>query len=147
MPNIAERIDSYFIQMEWPFERVDTSLWHTAYQGDLQLHEVFVSLDEDKWVSLRSMVSKAPSKDCKNTVYEHLLRLNSLIPLTKFCIMENGDIFAMVDLPTADLHFTDFRMALQTIINHVDAYDNEILSLCKNSQESSSLATTGMATS
>lgn len=143
----ADRLDSFFIQMEWPFERLDDTLWRTAYQGDLQLHQVFVSLDEEHWVSLRSMVSKAPAEGCRPAVHEHLLRLNSLIPLTKFCVMENGDVFALVDLPTHDLHFTDFRTALHTLINHVDAYDNEILSLCQNPGETSSLATSGMATS
>ena len=87
--------------MEWPFERIDDSLWRTAYPGDIQIHEVFVSLDEDKWISLRSMVNKAPKQECRFKVYEHLLRLNSLIPMTKFCIMENGDIFALQDLRNA----------------------------------------------
>lgn len=147
MSTTAERIDSYFIEMEWPFERVDATLWRTAYQGDLQLHQVFVSVDSAQWVSLRSMVGHAPKPECAHKVYEHLLRLNSLIPLTKFSIMENGDIFALVDLPTHDLHFTDFRVALQTLINHVDAYDNEILSLCEKPEETSSLQRSGMAAS
>lgn len=146
MATTADRIDSYFIQMEWPFERIDTTLWRTAYQGDIQLHVVFVSLDEDKWVSLRTLVGSAPRPECRGTVHEHLLRLNSLIPLTKFCTMENGDVFAMVDLPSSDLHFTDFQMAIKTLINHVDAYDNEIVSLCQNPDESSSLQRTGLAT-
>ena len=147
MPTIADRIDSYLIQMEWPFERVDATLWHTAYQGDIQLHEVFISLDDERWVSLRSRVTKAPKDACRAVVFEHLLRLNSLIPLTKFCIMQNGDVFALVDLPSAGLDASAFRTALMTLINHVDAYDNEIISLCENPEEASSLARTGMATS
>ena len=146
MTSTADRIDSFFIQMEWPFERIDDHLWRTAYPGDLQIHEVFVSLDEDTWVSFRSMVGKAPKPECRHKVFEHLLRLNSLIPLSKFCIMENGDIFALIDIGARDVHFTEFRTALQTLINHVDAYDNEILSLCEKPEETSSLMTSGMAT-
>jgi hypothetical protein len=139
MATIADRIDSYFIQMEWPFERIDNSLWRTAFPGDIQVHEVFVSTD-DTWVSLRSMVGKAPAPACRAKVYEHLLRLNSLIPMTKFSIMDNGDIFGLIDLPCFDLNYSEFRAAVTNLINHVDAYDNEILALCQDESKTSSLA-------
>ncbi|MDB5097749.1 MAG: hypothetical protein JWM80_2170 [Cyanobacteria bacterium RYN_339] len=139
MPTIADRIDSYFIQMEWPFERIDNTLWRTAFPGDLQIHEVFVSSD-DVWISLRSMVGRAPAAGCRAKVNELLLRLNSLIPMTKFSIMENGDIFALIDLPAFDLNYSDFRSAITNLINHVDAHDNEILALCTDEAKTSSLA-------
>jgi len=53
--------------------------------------------------------------------------------------MENHDIFAMIDLPTADLDFSEFRTALQNMVNHVDAYDNEILKVCQDEAHQSSL--------
>lgn len=139
MQQLADRIDSYFIQLEWPFERIDDTLWRTAYPGDIQVHEVFVSVDE-QWISLRSMVGPAPKDDCKHKVFEHLLRLNSLVPLTKFSIMDNGDIFGLVDLPVFDIDYSHFRTAITSLINHVDAYDNEILALCEDSAKASSLA-------
>ncbi|MNS58265.1 hypothetical protein D3C72_911800 [compost metagenome] len=139
MADLAQRIDSYFIEMEWPFDRVDEHLWRTAYPGDLQIHEVFISTDEPEWISFRSPVTKAPKPACAPALYEHLLRLNALIPMTKFCVMENHDIFAMIDLPTADLDFSEFRTALQNMVNHVDAYDNEILKVCEDEAHQSSL--------
>lgn len=145
MATIAERIDGYFIEMEWPFDQVDEHLWHTAFPGDLQVHEIFVSNDEDNWISFRSMVCRAPQASCVSTMHEHLLRLNSLIPMTKFCIMENGDVFALVDLPVSDMNFSEFRTALTTIVNHVDAYDNEILKICESPEHHSSLGKAGVA--
>lgn len=139
MSNLADRIDSFFIEMEWPFERVDATLWRTAFQGDIQVHQVFVSTNEDAWLSFRSPVSPAPKAECANNLFRHLLRLNGLIPLTKFCVMENNDVFAMVDLPTVDLNFSEFRTALTTLVNHVDAYDNEIHKICATQDHVSSL--------
>ena len=40
MSAIGEKIDRYFIELEWPFERVDATLWHTAFPGDIQVHDV-----------------------------------------------------------------------------------------------------------
>lgn len=140
MADLANRIDSFFIEMEWPFERVDENLWRTAFPGDIQVHQVFVSTDEASWISFRSPVTKAPQNACAPKLFEHLLRLNALIPLTKFCVMENHDVFAMIDLPTADLDFSEFRTALLTLVNHVDAYDNEIVQICQNESHTSSLA-------
>lgn len=141
MQTIIDRIESYFIQMEWPFERIDDRLWLTQYQGDIQVHRVFVSLDEP-WLSFRSLVAPVPPAANKAKVYEHLLRLNSLIPLTKFSIMENGDIFGLTDVPTHDLDFSEFHTAITTMINHLDTYDNEIIALCEDESRASSLVTT-----
>ena len=140
MADIAQQIDSYFIEMEWPFERIDEHLWRTQFPGDIQVHDVFVSTDEESWLSFRSPVHGAPAPECAPALFEHLLRLNALIPLTKFCVMENHDIFAMIDLPTGDLDFSEFRTALLTIVNHVDAYDNEIVQLCTDQAHKSTLS-------
>ena len=140
MADIAQRIDSFFIEMEWPFERIDEHLWLTAFSGDLQVHNVFISTDEPEWLSFRSPVCKAPKPECAGALFEHLLRLNALIPMTKFCVMENDDVFAMIDLPTADLDYSEFRTALTNIVNHVDAYDNEIVKICENAEHRSSLS-------
>ena len=139
MADIHATIDNYFIEMEWPFERIDEDLWLTAFEGDIQTHQVFVSTDEEAWVSFRTKVADGPAPECAVNLYEHLLRLNSLVPLTKFCIMENHDVFGMIDLPIADLDFSEFRTALQTLVNHVDAYDNEIHQICKVPDHKSSL--------
>lgn len=145
MAAIADKIDRYFIELEWPFERVDATLWHTAFPGDLQVHEIFVSADEEDWLSFRSPVAKAPKPDCRHRLHEHLLRVNALIPLTKFCVMEAGDVFAMIDLPCHDLSFSEFRTAVMTLVNHVDAYDNEIVKLCEDPGHVSSLEKQGLA--
>lgn len=145
MAAIADKIDRYFIELEWPFERVDDTLWHTAFPGDIQVHDVFVSADEDDWLSFRSPVAKAPQADCRHKLHEHLLRINALIPLTKFCVMETGDIFAMIDFPTHDLSFSEFRTAVMTLVNHVDAYDNEIVKLCEDPGHVSTLEKQGIA--
>ncbi|MEB3284941.1 MAG: YbjN domain-containing protein [Candidatus Sericytochromatia bacterium] len=130
---LAQKLDQYFIDLDWPFERCDETLWRTAFPGDLQVHEVFVSIDEPGWLSFRTMVCREIPTAVKPQVYERLLRLNALIPLTKFCVMDGGEIFAMVDLPTDDLDYTEFRAAILTLVNHADAHDNEILAMCSPS--------------
>ncbi len=147
MSAIGEKIDRYFIELEWPFERVDATLWHTAFPGDIQVHDVFVSADESDWLSFRSPVCKAPKPENRAKVFEHLLRLNSLIPMTKFCIMENGDIYALMDFPIADLDFSEFRTAVLTLVNHTDAYDNEIVKLCEEASATSTLTPQAAAAS
>ncbi|HEY9723197.1 MAG TPA: YbjN domain-containing protein [Oscillatoriaceae cyanobacterium] len=134
----ADRIERFLINLEWPHERLDETLWRTLYQGDLQLHEIFISADEDGCVSFRSRVCGAPKAESTLTVYRHLLRLNSLIPLTKFCIAASGDVFALLDLPTQDIVQDEFRAALTAIVNHVDHYDNEIIALCEDPARRSS---------
>lgn len=126
---LAQNLDQYFIDLDWPFERLDDTLWRTAFPGDLQVHEVFVSTDEPGWISFRSPICREIPAEVRPRLYERLLRLNALIPLTKFCVMEGGEVFAMVDLPTHDLSFAEFKTALQTLVNHADAHDNEILGL------------------
>lgn len=145
MSATADKIDRYFIELEWPFERVDDTLWHTAFPGDMQVHEIFVSADEPDWLSFRSPVAKAPKGECAGKLHEHLLRLNALIPLTKFCIMENGDVFALIDLPCHELDFSEFRTAVMTLVNHVDAYDNEILKVCEDPGHVSTFERAGAA--
>lgn len=145
MASIADQIDRYFIELEWPFERFDETLWHTAFPGDMQVHDVFVSADETEWLSLRSPVCKAPPAERRGELFEHLLRLNSLIPMTKFCLVESGDVYAMVDVPTHDLSFSEFRTAVMSLVNHVDAYDNEIFKICEDAAHGSSLVGQGAA--
>ncbi|MEB3197287.1 MAG: YbjN domain-containing protein [Candidatus Sericytochromatia bacterium] len=130
MATVAERIDRYFIELDWTFERIDDTLWRTSFPGDLQVHDVFVSADEPGWVSFRSPVCTQVPEQAKPALYERLLRLNALIPMTKFCVMEGGAVFAMIDLPTAELDYSEFRTAVQTLVNHADAHDNEIYQLC-----------------
>ena len=140
MADVASLIDTYFIDMEWPFERVDAHLWRTSFPGDIQTHEVFVTTDDPQWVSFRTrVVPNPPRQECTASLYEHLLRLNSLIPLTKFCVTDNHDVFAIVDLPTADLDLSEFKTAIMTLVNHVDAYDNEIVKICSEPSHASSL--------
>lgn len=146
MADVAQLIDTYFIDMEWPFDRLDEHLWRTSFPGDIQVHEVFVSTDDPLWVSFRTRVTPAPPRpECTAALHEHLLRLNSLIPLTKFCITENHDVFAIVDLPTGDLDVSEFRTAVLTLVNHVDAYDNEIVRICSEPEHTSSLRPTASA--
>jgi hypothetical protein len=144
MSQVAQKIDNFFTQVEWPFERLDEHLWRTAFPGDKQVHELFVSFDGEDWLSFRTFVAPAPRPECALTLYTHLLRLNSLIPLTKFCVMENGDVFGLIDLPTADLDYSEFRTALLSLVHHTDAYDNEILAICERPEHTSSLAAKGV---
>jgi hypothetical protein len=129
VPDVKALIDQYFITMEWPFEAIDEGLWRCFFQGDIQLHDVFVSADEPGWVSFRSPVCPPVPEASRFAVYEHLLRLNALVPLTKFCVLDDGQVFAMIDLPVADLDFSEFRTAVETLVNHADAFDNEIFRL------------------
>jgi hypothetical protein len=122
-------IDQYFIAMEWPFQALDPGLWRCEFPGDIQTHDVFVSADEPGWVSFRSPVCPPVPESKRFAVYEHLLRLNALVPLTKFCVLDDGRVFAMIDLPVADLDFSEFRTAVETLVNHADAFDNEIYHL------------------
>lgn len=129
MPDLKNRIDEYFISLEWPFEALDQGLWRTAFPGDIQVHDVFVSTDEPGWVSFRTPVAPPAPAAARPALFEHLLRLNALIPLTKFCVMDDGRVFAMIDLPAEDLDYSEFRTAVQTLVNHADAFDNEIYKL------------------
>lgn len=139
MSSIAEKVDGYFIELEWPFERIDEGLWRTAYPGDMQVHEIFVSTDDPQWLSLRSKVAEAPPAAAQSLLYAHLLRLNALIPMTKFGVSPAGEVFAYADFPTADLDFSEFRTAVRNLVNHVDACDNEILRIIQAPQEGSSI--------
>lgn len=139
MANIADKVDGYFIELEWPFERLDEGLWRTAYPGDLQVHHIFVSTDDPQWLSLRSKVADAPPAAAQPLLYAHLLRLNALVPMTKFGISPTGEVFAYADFPTADLDFSEFRTAVRNLVNHVDACDNEILRIVQEPQMGSSI--------
>lgn len=144
MASIAEKVDGYFIELEWPFERLDDGLWRTAYPGDMQIHQVFVSTDDPQWLSLRTMVAEAPPSAAQNLLYAHLLRLNALIPMTKFGISPTGEVYAYADLPTADLDFSEFRTAVRSLVNHVDACDNEILRIIAEPTQGSSIVKAGI---
>ena len=127
-----QTIDAYFRKVEddgWKFARRgdnDDCWWYATYFGGQIKREIYLVLGT-QWVYFQlpfNVIKIEP--DCRNALYEYLLRLNDKIFNAKFSIDENNTIVLMAEYPIRNFDFLIFHDALKTLATTSDRYHREL---------------------
>ena len=108
----AETIDSYFEQLDWPFDREDEHNWTTGYQGENATFPVFVHSDEF-WLFVYAPLPVEIHPATMGMFYQHLLVLSHAFNLAKFTLDDGDQLGIAAELPNDGLQSSAFELALQ----------------------------------
>ncbi|MBN1888419.1 MAG: YbjN domain-containing protein [Thermoflexales bacterium] len=125
-----EVINGFFEKYEWTYQYDPPGVWNTGWRGDASSYRMFVKLT-DNWIYFTiAPFVVAPKKDeCKSKLYHTLLRLNRDINLAKFCLDSDGDVVMTVEMPCANLDYTEFSDAIGALCYYADDTYVELLNL------------------
>src|SRR3954471_13833627 len=135
----AETIESYFKQLDWPFQRKDEHNWSTGYKGDVYTFTFFVRTTDD-WLYVYVPFNQVRiNPAARNNLNEHLLRLNYRRSMTKFMVDDDDDVGLTVEIPYANLQVEEFNDALLACCTYADGNYVELMNIATNPNAVSSL--------
>ena len=116
-----EKLEGYFEQYGWTFERVDESDFRTGFRGDVSSFRILVRI-AGEWVyfSIAPFVVAPQDPECERKLYKRLLRLNQEINMAKFTVDGDGDVILTVELPSENLDYSEFSDALGALAYYAD---------------------------
>jgi hypothetical protein len=127
----------YFVQAEnsgWALTARGSlvSGWHAIYKGHLRNYDVYLDVN-DEWVYAQCpLLRTEPNSNCKEALYEYLLRTNHRMFLGKFTLPTDqrqhaGNWVAlMVEYPAEDFDAGIFRLLIEAIETYVEEFSREI---------------------
>jgi len=131
-------IESYFNQLEWPFERIDDKNWQTGYKGEVFTFNFYVRTDEH-WLYVYVPFPVKISPAARANVCEHLMRLNYKINMAKFMLDNDGDVGLTAEVPNDKLPLGLFEDALRAVCFYMDENYAELVTLATNPDAVSSV--------
>lgn len=120
----AETIEAYFEQYSWGYERLDDTHFFTGFSSEVtDTFSIYVTLAPN-WVyfAIAPFVKAPTDAECERNLYKHLLRLCHEINLAKFSVDSDGDVVLTVELPRADLDYSEFSDALSALSYYADIH-------------------------
>jgi hypothetical protein len=133
-----EKIDGFFEQYEWSYDRSGEDVWLTGFRGDVSSFRIFVKVTEHwAYFTIAPFVVAPKDESCSSRLNRHLLRLNRDINMAKFCLDSDGDIVLTVEMPTENLDYSEFSDALGALSHYADDTYVEILNLAQSTTASS----------
>lgn len=125
-----EKIDGFFEQYGWTFEKSGDDTWLTGFRGDVSSFRIFVKVTEHwAFFTIAPLVIAPKDPECANRLNWHLLRMNREMNMSKFCLDGDGDVILTVELPVEGLDYSEFSDALGALCHYADDTFLEILNL------------------
>ncbi len=117
----AETIRDYFERYEWSYEQIAETDFRTGFRGDVSVFQIIVRIAEN-WVyfSISPFIIAPHSAECEYKLHQRLLELNHEINMAKFTIDQDGDVILTVELPSANLDYSEFKDALGALAYYAD---------------------------
>lgn len=131
MDATIEQINKYFEQYGWRATYdAETRAWHSGFRGESSSFNIIMHLTENWLYFAVGPFGSAPKDpECEKRLHQHLLRLNNLINMSKFCLDEDGDVVLMVEVPRASLSYGLFEDALNALSYYADAHYKDLTQL------------------
>jgi hypothetical protein len=110
-----EKIESYILQMEVPYEELDTGLWIIFEEDDPNATKLVISYQEEI-VHFRLKVMNIPentSVHCE--LFRKLLELNALGLTHGAFAIEEGAIVLIDSLQSENLDFNEFQASVEAL--------------------------------
>ncbi|MGD9581894.1 MAG: hypothetical protein AB7V50_11020 [Vampirovibrionia bacterium] len=119
-----DKIESYILQMELPYEELDDSLW-IIYESEANTDQKLVVSYAENIVHFRLKVMDVP-KDQKtqNNLFKDLLLLNAT-GLTHGAFALEEDVVVLIDsLQSENLDYNEFQASVEALfLGVIDTYD------------------------
>lgn len=119
-----EKIESYILQMEMPYEELDDGLW-IMYEADVHSAEKLVISCTDSIVHFRLKVMEIPeSKERHCELFKKLLELNAVSLSHGAFAIEKNAIVLIDSLQLENLDYNEFQASVEAIFfGIIDTYD------------------------
>ncbi len=132
MPIAPEKIDEFFKQYGWRFQRLDDNNWQTGCRGDVATYTIRIRAVE-KWIYFTIVpFAMAPKKECWPRLHYYLLRANQEMNVAKFYVDSDNDVVLAVELPVDDLDYSEFERSLNALSWYADEHYLNVLNLAQN---------------
>lgn len=119
-----EKIESYILQMEIPYEEIDDSLW-ILHESEESMEQKLVVSYSENLVHFRLKVMDLPKKEkthCK--LFKNLLTINAT-GLTHGAFAIEQDVIVLIDtLQSENLDYNEFQSSVEALFfGVVETYD------------------------
>lgn len=113
----VDTIQAYFDQRGWSYQRLDDTHFQTGFRPQaLDPFSIYITLAPN-WVyfAISPFVQAPTEPECERKLYRHLLHLCQQINMAKFSVDTQGDVMLSVELPRANLDYSEFSDALDAL--------------------------------
>ena len=132
MPIAPEKIDEFFKQYGWRFQRLDDNNWQTGCRGDVATYTIRIRAVE-KWIYFTIVpFAMAPKKECWPRLHYYLLRVNQEMNVAKFYVDNDNDVVLAVELPVDDLDYSEFERSLNALSWYADEHFLSVINLAQS---------------
>lgn len=127
-----ELVEKYLKRLKRRFKRVDETTWLLTYRGDASSFRLFVRLIRN-WIlfTIYPFVTSPDSPQARLRLYRQLLKLNHQMNLAKFSMDEDEEVVLVVEFPTENLDFSEFKDALDILSYYSDRFYLDVLNLAR----------------
>jgi hypothetical protein len=127
-------VDSFFEQYGWGeyVQKSGENKWYVNVKSEKTNYNFYVDLSEYFLFVCISPYLEIPEDDkCKFNLYDHLLRLNRDISVTKFVI--SGDIIELSGILSSEsIQYEEFEAIINLLLYNADNNYSEIMNLAED---------------
>lgn len=124
-------LEAFLHEYGWDYDVQDT-LISTGFKGETNAFRLFVQPTET-WVLLAIVpFTPQPAEECGARFFEQLARVNYELNLARLGVDPDGDVALILELPTTDLTYAQFALALDALCFYADAYYVPLLNLARD---------------
>jgi hypothetical protein len=133
-----QEIDKYFEQYGWETDKKDDNNWYVYVKGKFINYNLYCDLSEYFLFIYIVPICRIPEDEtCKVNLFEHLLRLNRDISVTKFVL--TGEVVELLGvLSTDSIQFEEFEGMINLLLYNADNNYLEIMNISGDPNEVSS---------
>lgn len=127
-----QEVDKFFEQYGWETDKKDDNSWYVYVKGKHTNYNLYADLSEYfLFIYIVPFVRIPEDEKCRMNLYEHLLRLNRDISVTKFVI--SGEVIELLGvLSTDSIQYEEFEGMINLILYNADNNHLEIMNLAGN---------------
>jgi len=136
-----QEIDEFFKKYGWETEKKSDMNWYVYVKGKFTNYNLYADLTEHfLYMYLAPYVRIPADEKCKVNLYEHMLRLNRDISITKFVI--SGEIIELLGVFSTDsVQYEEFVSMIDLLLYNADNNYLEIMNIAGNPDVVSSYLT------
>lgn len=116
-----------FERYEWSYEVLEPAIWRSRFAGqEDEDFDLYVMQAED-WIHFAVSPFLPRSRpECAERLHQSLLRLNQQMRLARFGLDEDGDVNLLADLPSHNLAYERFALALDTLVHYTQTLAHDL---------------------
>lgn len=133
-----QEVDGFFEKYGWETDKKNDNAWYVYVKGKYTNYNLYADLSEHfLFIYIIPFVHIPEDEKCRVNLYDHLLRLNRDISVTKFVI--SGEVVELLGvLATDSVQYEEFEGLIQLLLYNADENYLEVMNLSGDPNEISS---------